>query len=176
MKKRSLKFKMIIGGTLAVVIPVLFIGTLSIVKTYGTFINQGKHQIQQIAKDLSNMVEISIEQELKLAGQMAITPVVINAAAKVLESGIAQAQAEVSALDDFFVTLYQQIGKGYDIMFVLDTDGSVISDSTGGTHRVKGTSVAARDYFQEAKMGKISIGSPARSKSSGNPVFLSQCL
>ncbi len=101
MKKRSLKFKMIIGGTLAVVIPVLFIGTLSIVKTYGTFINQGKHQIQQIAKDLSNMVEISIEQELKLAGQMAITPVVINAAAKVLESGIAQAQAEVSALDDF---------------------------------------------------------------------------
>ena len=172
MKKRSLKFKMIVGGILAVVIPILFVGTVSIIKSSDALMNAGKQQVQQTAKDLSAMADLTIEQELKLARQMAVNPLVINAAARVLESGAAQAQAELSALDNFFVTLYQQIGSGYDLMFVADANGFTISDSTGGTRRLKGDSVAARDYFQEAKTGKTSIGTPVRSMASGNPIFV----
>jgi methyl-accepting chemotaxis protein len=172
MKKRSLKFKMIVGGTLAVVIPILFIGTFSVMRSSDALMQAEKQKVQQVAKDLAAMAEVTIEQEIKLARQMAVNPLVIDAAAKVLESGMDQAEAELKALDDFFVTLYQQVGKGYDLMFVADANGFTISDSTGGTRRLKGDSVASRDYFQAAKAGKTSVGTPVRSMASGNPIFV----
>jgi methyl-accepting chemotaxis protein len=172
MKKQSLKFKIIVGGTLAVVIPILFIGAFSVMRSSDALMHAEKQKVQQVAKDLAAMAEVTIEHEIKLARQMAVNPLVIDAAAKVLTSGMDQAQSELSALDDFFVALHRQVGKGYDLMFVADANGFTISDSTGGTRRLKGDSVASRDYFQAAKTGKISVGTPVRSMASGNPIFV----
>jgi methyl-accepting chemotaxis protein len=172
MKKRSLKFKLILGGILAVVIPVLFVGIFAINTASNALMNAGKSQAQQVAHDLAALAEVTIDQELKLAQKMAVNPLVIDAAVKVLESGQAEAQAELTALDNFFVKLYEQVGSDYDLLFVADAQGFTISDSTGGTRRLKGDSVAARDYFQAAKAGKITIGTPVKSMASGNPVFV----
>ena len=172
MKKRSLKFKLILGGILAVVIPVLFVGVFAVNTASNALMDAGKLRAQQVAQDLSAMAEVTIEQEVKQAKKMAVNPLVINAATKVLESGVDQAKAELTELDNFFVKLYKQVGSDYDLFFVADVQGGVISDSTGGTQRVKKVSVAARDYFQAAKSGKITIGSPVKSMASGQPVFV----
>jgi methyl-accepting chemotaxis protein len=172
MKKRSLKFKLILGGIMAVVIPVLFVGIFAINTASNALMDAGKSQVQQVAQDLAAMAEVTIDQEVKLAKQMAVNPVVIDAAAKVMESGLAQSQAELKALDDLFVKLYEQVGSDYDLLFVADAQGAVISDSTGGSQRIKGVSVAARDYFQAAKTGKITVGKPVKSMASGKPVFV----
>ncbi len=172
MKKRSLKFKLIFGGVLAVIIPLAFVGIFSINKSASALVDAAKGQAKQIAQDLAAMAEVTIEQEVKLAKQMALEPLVINAAAKVLDAGVENAESELKALDEFFVKIYEQIGSDYGLFFVADADGFTIADSTGGTRRVKKDSVAARDYFITAKTGKISISEPVRSMASGNPVFV----
>jgi methyl-accepting chemotaxis protein len=172
MKKKSLTFKLILGGILAVVIPVLFVGVFAVNTSSNALMNAGKTQVQQVAQDLAVMAEVTIDQEIKLAQKMAVNPLVIDAAIKVLESGQAQAQEELTALDTFFVKLYEKVGRDYDLLFVADAQGFTISDSTGGTRRLKGDSVAARDYFKAAKAGKITIGTPVKSMASGNPVFV----
>ncbi len=172
MKKRSLRFKLILGGILAVAIPVLFVGVFAVNTASNALMDAGKLRAQQVAQDLAAMAEVTIEQEVKQARKMAVNPLVINAAVKVLASGVDQAKAELTALDNFFVELYNQVGSDYDLLFVADAQGDVISDSTGGTQRVKEVSVAAREYYQAAKTGKTTIGKPIKSMASGQPVFV----
>ncbi|MCP3876498.1 MAG: methyl-accepting chemotaxis protein [Desulfobacteraceae bacterium] len=172
MKKRSLKFKLIIGGILAVVVPLAVVGLFAINKSSSALVSAAKGQASQVAGDLATMMDVAIEQEVKLASGMALEPMVENVAAKVLEGGQENASAEIKALDNFLVKVFKQIGSGYDIMFVATSNGKTISDSMGGALREKGISVADRDYFISAKTGKISIGTPVLSKASGKPVFV----
>ncbi|MDD9303451.1 MAG: methyl-accepting chemotaxis protein [Desulfobacter sp.] len=58
-------------------------------------------------------------------------------------------------------------------MFILtDKNGNTISDSTGGTLRVKKVNVADRDYFQAGREGRAIVGKPIKSKASGLPVIV----
>ncbi len=172
MKRRSLRFKLLAGGILSAMVPLVCIGIFAVNIASNALMDAGKIKVQQVAEDLSAMAEVTIDQEVKLAKQMAVNPLVINAAARVTESGLDQAEKELTELDHFFVELYRQVGSDYDLLFVADARGNTISDSTGGTRRQKGDSVAARDYFQAAKSGKTTIGNPVKSMASGNPVFV----
>jgi methyl-accepting chemotaxis protein len=172
MKKRSLKFKLILGGILAVVIPLTVVGLFAINKSSNALVTAAKGQAAQVAGDLATMIDVAMEQEVKLARGMALEPQVEIAVAKVAEGGQANAMAELEALDSFLVKVFKQIGSSYDIMFVTDAAGITIADSTGGTLRTKKMSVVDRDYFVSAKTGKVSIGTPILSRASGKPVFV----
>ncbi|MFK5951431.1 MAG: methyl-accepting chemotaxis protein [Desulfobacterium sp.] len=172
MKKKSLKFKLISGGLLAVVIPLLVVGLFSINKSSEAFIAIAKGQVSQVSQNLAVMTDMFLEQEVKLASEIAIEPLMVDAATKIMEEGLDNAGNELTALDRFFVTIFQQIGSGYDLLFVTDLKGTIFSDSTGGTYRTKKLSVADRDYFKSAINGSVSIGMPILSKVSGKPVIV----
>ena len=172
MKKASLKFKLIVGGILAAIIPLTVVGIFSITQSSSALVAAAKGQAFQVAGDLAAMTEMAVAQEVKLAKGMALDPLVVNAAARVLEVGMENAKAELDALDAHFLKVFEQIGGGYDLFFVTDAEGLTISDSTGGTLRAKKISVVDRDYFISAKAGNISIGQPVLSKASGKPVFV----
>ncbi|MCK5311192.1 MAG: Cache 3/Cache 2 fusion domain-containing protein [Desulfobacteraceae bacterium] len=172
MKKRSLKFKLILGGIMAVIIPLAVVGLFAINKSSTALVTAAEGQAAQVAGDLSTMMDVAIGQEIKLATEMAMNPMVADAAAGVLEGGQDFAMDELTALDDFFGKVFKEIGGGYDLIFVTDTHGVTIADSAGGTLREKKLSVADRDYFIAAKNGKVSIGKPILSRASGKPVFV----
>lgn len=172
MKKRSLKFKLIVGGILAAMVPLMVVGLFSIHTSSSALVAVAKGQAEQIAGNLAAMTEMTIAEEVKLAKEMALEPLIVNAAEKVSEGGMENAKVELDALDAFFVKVFEQIGSDYDLMYVADAEGNPISDSTGGTLRAKKLSVADRDYFISAKAGNISIGKPVLSKASGKPTFV----
>jgi len=172
MKKKSLKFKLIAGGLLAVVVPLTVVGLFSINKSSEAFIAIAKGQVSQISQTLAVMTDIFLEQEVKLAREIAIEPLMVDTATKVMAEGLDNAGNELTGLDRFFVTSFQQIGSGYDLLFVTDLKGIIFSDSTGGTYRTKKISVADRDYFKSAINGSVSIGMPVLSKVSGKPVIV----
>jgi methyl-accepting chemotaxis protein len=172
MKKRSLKFKLILGGILAVIIPLSVVGLFAINKSSTALIAGAKAQALQVAKNLATMTEMNLEQEIKLAREMAHEPLVKKAAAKVAENGTDNAMADLKALDNFLVEVFKEIGKDYDLMFFADAGGTIISDSMGGALRAKNLSIKDRDYFNSANSGKITIGEPVISKASGKAVFV----
>ncbi|MBA3009112.1 MAG: Cache 3/Cache 2 fusion domain-containing protein [Proteobacteria bacterium] len=172
MKNRSLKFKLIVGGILAAIIPLAVVGLFSITKSSNALQSLAKSEAQMAAQNLAAMANLSMEQEVILARGIAIEPLVVTASKKVLAEGIDNATAEIADLDTYFADIYAQIGNGYDVFFVTDTQGQAIADSAGGAYRTKKISVADRDYFISAKTGKVSIGMPVLSKATGNPVVV----
>jgi methyl-accepting chemotaxis protein len=53
---------------------------------------------------------------------------------------------------------------------VTDASGTIIADGSNG--KTKGIAVGDRDYFKEAKSGKVSIGAAIKSRASGKPVVV----
>ncbi|WP_300464268.1 methyl-accepting chemotaxis protein [Desulfobacula sp.] len=172
MKKRSLKFKLIFGGILAVIVPLAVVGIFSINQSSKALVTAAKGQAAQVAENLAAMTDVTIEQEVKLAREMALVPIIVDALDKLSKNGMDNTSAELEAVDGFFVTVFEQIGSSYDTLFIADTRGLLVSDSLGGALRAKKLSVVDRDYFISAKTGKISIGKPVQSKASGKPVFV----
>ena len=172
MKKRSLGFKLIVGGIALVLLPLLVIGLFSVDKASKALVALSEGQAVNIASRLADMTDLTLQEEIKLAKEMAVEPLVMKAAAGVLEKGLDGAKADVEALDRFFVKVYEQIGSGYDMFFISDASGKAISSSMGGKLRAKGISIADRDYFARAKAGEINIGTPVKSKASNKPVVV----
>ncbi|MCG8617676.1 MAG: methyl-accepting chemotaxis protein [Desulfobacterales bacterium] len=172
MKKRTLKFKLIVGGMLASVIPLAVVGILSVNIASKALTDLAKGQSHQVAKDLAVMADTMIEQEIRLAREMAVAPLVVQGARSVFENEISGSGDALSALDSFLGKSFKEIGSSYDLFFVTDKNGLAIADSHGGKFREKGLSVADRDYFKAAGKGKTGIGSPVISKASGKPIVV----
>lgn len=73
-------------------------------------------------------------------------------------------------LDQFLAAAFKEMGSNYEAFVFINATGIVISDAAGGAMREKKISVADRDYFKAASQGKIFIGSPVKSKTTGNPI------
>ena len=170
MKKRSLKFKLIVGGILAAIVPLTVVGVFSVTKASNALLESGKSEVLQIAQDLAGMTELYLEQEIKFAKSLAVAPLVQDAAAKVNESGLDNALENVKALDNFLATTFKEAGAAYELFVLTDKNGITIADSLNGAMREKKISIADREYFQTAKSGNLNIGSPVKSKVTGNPV------
>ncbi|MBI5580619.1 MAG: Cache 3/Cache 2 fusion domain-containing protein [Deltaproteobacteria bacterium] len=166
MKKRSLGFKLILGGIIVVLVPVLVIGLYSLIKSSDTLTKLSKEQAVLVARTLAGMVELVLGEEVNIAKSLASRGAVATAVSKVQTSGIESAQAEIEALNKNLAAAMREVGKNYEGVLVVDKDGKVFGDSDGGKH--KGLSAADRPYFQKTKAsGQTSIADPVASKISG---------
>jgi methyl-accepting chemotaxis protein len=171
MKQRSLKFKLIVGGVRAAIIPLMVVGLFSINKSSTALLSLAKGQAQMVAKNMSTMVDLVMMQEIKFAKGLAVDPRIKDAAAKVAQVGVDSAMIELKALDRFLGDAFNEVGKDYNLFFVTDAQGTVIADNKGGVNRTNQLSLAGRDYFSLVqKSGTVVIGSPAISKATGLPI------
>ena len=127
-----------------------------------------KGQASQIAKNISDMIEVALKEEMKVASHLAVQPYVIEAASKSSKDGAAKASGEIEQLSSEFAKVMKQSGSDYESVFVADAGGTIIADGSNG--KTKGIAVGDRDYFKEAKSGKVYIGAAIKSRASGKPV------
>ena len=172
MKTRSLKFKLIFGGILAVIIPLAVVGFFSVNKASIALVTMAEGQAAQISQNLASMVDMVIEKEIKVAGQIAIEPLVNDTAAQTLKVGTDNAMAELKVLDGYFKMALAQLGTGYENIFLTNTKGLVVSDGMNGLARDKKVSTADQDYFKSARTGNISVGKPYKSPVTGKPIVI----
>ncbi len=172
MKKKSLKFKLIVGGILAAVVPLIIVGLLSIQTASNAIQSLAKSQAKLIAKDLATMTDMVMAQETKLAVELAHNTVIISGTQRLLENGLENSEIEIKEMDHLLSEYFKRAGDSYDLIFIADTRGRTIADSMGGALRNKKISVADRDYFISAKTGKVTIGKPVKSRASGKPVVV----
>ena len=172
MKKRSLKFKLVLGGFLAVVVPLTVVGVFSVNKASNALTNIAEGQARQISQDLALMTDVMLEQEIKLAEEIALESLMVDVLSRAMAGDVEDTDEDWVALDHFLGKCLQRAGSDYEDFFVTDTRGVVFSNGSGGTLRLKKISVAERDYFKSAMAGSTSIGIPVLSKTSGTPVIV----
>ena len=168
MKKRSLNFKLLAGGTLCVLLPLLSFAIFSDILLSKDLKAMNEQSTVNIAKSLSSLTQMALQEEIKLAKDLAVGNTTIDVAAKVAEAGISGSATDIQRLEQKLVNTMKQIGENYESIIVCNTEGIVFADSVGGGN--KGISVKERPYFQDAKANKITISSPVKSKKTGYPV------
>lgn len=154
MKKKTLAFKLISGGVMAVLIPLLIVGIFAAIKASSALESVAKDRAMRGAGNLADMVQKTLAVELKLATEIAISSDVINAHPEAMDRKLADAMAK--------------IGNNYETILITDSNGVVVSDGSNGGW--KGVSLADRDYFLKARDGRANVGSVVKSKKTGNPV------
>ncbi|WDP91529.1 MAG: Cache 3/Cache 2 fusion domain-containing protein [Desulfobacter sp.] len=172
MKKRSLKCKLIIGGILASMVPLAVVGVFAVNTASKALVTSAEGQARRLAASLADTADMMMAQEVKLAREMAVAPLVSQASEAVFTGGLENAGARLNALDAFLGKSFKEIGRGYDLFFVTDDKGVTISDSAGGRYRESKMNVSDRDYFSEARAGQVSVGTPAMSKASQTPIVV----
>ncbi len=159
MKNLSLRSKMVLGGTVIVLVPLLIVGTVTFIKSSRDLENISKMQTVQIAKSLSSMIELAIEKEMKFLTSAAKDPLIINAVSR----------GNYESLRDKLTDLYQKVGTDYEDIAVFDPDGIIRVDAVD-KKRV-GISVAEREYARAARRGETGLGPVNASKATGRPIF-----
>jgi methyl-accepting chemotaxis protein len=168
MKKRTLGFKLIFGGIMAVIIPLMVVGLFSVNKASDALVSLGRGQAAQVAKDLAAMTDLALNLEVKLVKEMANGNTTIATATAVAESIDVGTVAAIADLNRKLSRAFKQIGQDYEAILVADADGKVYADSAGGKHH--GMDLAVREYFKLAKQGKANVSAAVKSKLSGNPI------
>ena len=168
MKKRTLGFKLVAGGIMAVLIPLVVVGLFSVNKASNALVTLSKGQAAQIAKDLAAMTDLALTQEVKLIKEMASGTTTIRTATAVAENGANGATIAVADLDRKLSHAFKQIGNDYESILVADAGGRVYADSDGGKY--KGMDISGRGYFKIAKQGQANVSTAVKSKLSGNPI------
>jgi methyl-accepting chemotaxis protein len=158
MQKKTLSFKLIAGGIIVVLIPLIIVGLFASLRASGALEEVAKERAAGGAAKLADLVQQALSIEIKVATGIAVSSDAVNATA-----------GNTEAMDRKLTDAMGKIGKDYEVMFVTDAKGVIISDGSGG--KTKGLDISERDYFKAAKAGKANVGSVVKSKSSGNPVI-----
>ena len=157
MKTTSLRTKLLIGGILMVLIPMLVVGIFSAYKSSTALEDISLEQSVNIAKNLTNMVKMSLSQEIKLLSALSVDPAFIQATDGNSDLAVGK-----------LTGIMKKIGSEYEVLFVADKTGIIRADGIGGSY--KGINIGERDYFVEAKAGKANFGTVIKSKKTGSPV------
>ena len=166
--KMSLAKKLVLGGVVLVLVPLLVSGWFAYQRAEQGLMNLGRDSARNLAARIADMAQLVMQEELKVAGGFAVDYATVAAAEKVAGQGAMAAKAEIGVLQERLGTFNKKVGKDYEFILVADTKGIVFADSVDGKSR--GMNLSDRAYFQTAVQGKPGLGEVMKSKLSGKPV------
>jgi len=166
MRKMTLKAKLIVGGVVAAILPLVVVGVFSIIESSSALVSIAQGQAKLTAKNLATMVDLSLRQEVGQAEVMASESFIQEIAQK------SRNQDTLAAAEAYLAAVYKKIGKNYVFFFVTDSSGQAIADSEYGKYRQQNMNVGDRKYFQASKSGKSVISDPVISRANGLHTFV----
>ncbi|MEZ4525641.1 MAG: methyl-accepting chemotaxis protein [Desulfobacterales bacterium] len=167
MKKMSLTFKLISGGVTIVLLPLLAVMYFSLTRVSDSLKESSENTAIRIAEDMAAMIQIVMDQEIKLVSEISTGNTTMEVTAKVHELGIDAASAEISRLDYKLQKFMNSNSEFYEQIFAADSNGVIFSDGIGG--KAKGIRIADRDYFRKALSGKKAVPEIVISRTSNEP-------
>ena len=154
MKQMKLSSKLLLGGVLVVLIPLLVVGIFAAVKSSQALGEAAREQSTLVARSLASMVQVDMTEQLNIA--------------KTLATGIAGSASDADAMSRKLEAAHKALGENYEQLIFINEQGVVVADSIGG--KTKGVSVTDRGYYKEARSGKADVGVVVKSKVTGQPI------
>ena len=165
MKITSIRFRLIAGGIVLVLLPLIIVGILSISKSSTALHKLAKEQAASIASDLAGMADQILKEEIKIAEIFAADDKIASILVQVNKGGTDAATVEIKELYRSLGEKFSKLGNSYQGVFVSDAKGDLFTGVLEDGKEYKGSNVGDREYFQVAKnTGKTTIGDIVRSK------------
>ncbi len=163
----SLTFRLVLGGVVIVLLPLLAVMYFSLTRVSDSLKESSENTAVRIATDMAAMIQIVIDQEIKLVSEISSGNTTMEVTAKVHEHGIDAASAEISRLDYKLQKFMNSNSEFYEQIFAADANGVIFSDGIRG--KTKGINIADRNYFQKALSGKTAMPEIVISRVSNEP-------
>lgn len=166
MIKKTLRVKLIAGGLAAVLIPLVVVGLLTVQRTSSALTAVSRNQTVTVAKNLADVVDLALREELKFALTMAANTDVVNVATQVKALGVDGAAAFQVKVYDVLRTFVKQMGETCETIVVTDAEGKIYAD--GHHSAYQGINIAGQAYYQNTvKAGQPYLGEPTASPKTG---------
>ena len=173
MKMTSIKFRLVTGGILLVLLPLLVVGVLSISKSSTALSTLSENQAENIASDLARLADNILTEEIKVADLLASDREIVDALAAIKQAGTKGSADHVKALNQTLSKKFAKMGSSYQGIFVTDSAGNRLTGVLEGQKEYPPMNIADREYFQAVKTtGKTIVGDPARSVATSKLTFV----
>jgi methyl-accepting chemotaxis protein len=167
-KNLKLGAKLIIVGSLILLIPLAVVGYIAVNNASKGLIAMEGEQLTNLTKAMADGIDNTLKSESKLVLDLSVSSVSVKAAQAVTEKGAAGAQEELGALQSRFSSIVETEGlkDNLQVVILVAPDGKVVAASDS---KFMGISLADREYFKDALAGKANIGKAALNKVTNEP-------
>ncbi len=168
----SIRFKLIVGGILVVLIPMVVSGYIAITNSTKAVTQLSKANAQSIAEGMAMQVEAIYDGEVKFVAAFANRTQVKIAANAVHSKGIAGASEELAVMQKDLDKRFGKLKRSYTAIFLTDAAGTIYAEDAVGSEELQGWNFAQHPVFQEAKTTKKTVsGDIIRSKATNKPIM-----
>lgn len=169
MNFKSIRFKLISGGCCAVAILLVVNGYISTTNSSSALTGLTMKNAESTAKNIAIQIEKTLAGEMMTAAAFATDNLVKTVGVEVATKGIEGAAAAIQSLRQEMKGKLKLLGTDYLGVFVTDATGTLYTGELADGKEYKGSNVAERPYFKEAKnTGKAMVGDVVRSKATGD--------
>jgi methyl-accepting chemotaxis protein len=178
MKNLKLGTRLLMGGLLAVAVPIIIIGIVSVYKSSQSIAFLVKQDIAILSKNLALDLQENLSKELSIAKNISYMNSVIALTEKVDREGEKNSLTEIAAVQKEISKMKDAAGDRYSSILIVGKNKIAFASSESG--KFKGLNLAGRDYLDKAFSGVANIGSVVFSRgtgliicSSGTPIYSS---
>ena len=172
-KIRSIAFKLILGGCLVVLVPIVVLSTYAITHTTDTLLQLGKESALSNAKALARNVDISIKLQEQLASTMAKENEFLEISKSLTHSESDLSKEAITQIRKNIRQKLNALDKNYLGIFITNHNGQIITGELESGKEYVGSNIADRDYFQRAKQtGQTVTSTIIRSKTTQKPIYV----
>jgi len=173
MNIRSIGFRLIVGGCLAVAVPLVLVGYLAVSKSATALTEIARNNAASQAEKLALVIESTLDAQSKTAAAHAVDTNVRLIGQKVKDLGLEGAATDVASLRQQMKAKFKQLDNSYLGIFVTDAKGFMYTGELASGEEYKGVNLADMDYFQKAKSsGKAVVGDIVSSKVTGDVIYV----
>lgn len=170
---RSIAFRLVVGGCLAVLIPLLVVGFISMNKASNALLNNGYENAEAVSQELAKLIQTKVMLHGETAAAFAEGYQVVQVLEKVKKEGSDASVDELSSLRQLMKRKYKALNDNFLGVFVTDETGLLLTGELASGKEYKGSNIATRAYFKKAKStGKAVVGDIVRSKSTGKLIYV----
>ena len=150
-QNNTLKFKMVIGGILAVLVPFVITGVIIYIQLSGNLMAMAQKRAIHTSNDTSLVIETFLEANLRLVLSIAADPDIIHA----LKTG------SYNTAEEELKAIYNRMNWEKTTIILTDKNGISKVDTR---FNQKGLDLSDRMYFIKAKQGEANISDPIFAK------------
>ncbi len=174
-KKNSIAVKLIVGGLMCVLIPLVTVSVISQQSSRSALISMAMERTMDVSNNLAKLTHATLTAELNLARSLAAGERQIRVSTSIKEKGIDNAPEEIPALFENLKTKFKRMDKIYQGLFVTDDKGFIYTGVDENDNEIKGTSVADKEYFKRLTESKEPVVSEIVRADKGDGFIFTVC-
>lgn len=173
MNVRAIGFRLILGGCIAVILPLVIVGMVSVKKASNGLVSISRDSASSQAEKIAAIIDKTLDAQTKTAAAHATDMNVRIVGEKVKELGVEGALSEIAELRQQMKEKFKLLDKNYLGIFVTDSTGHMYTGELTNGQEYKGVNLADMEYFKQAKnSGKAVAGDVVVSKVTGDRIYV----